>query len=73
MPGRDVIALGTHDEHRQLHVAQRERTATGQQASLGELVVEEQMAQIFDMHARWQARAVGIPGHQVVRHVLLAE
>ena len=73
MPGRDMVALRPHDEHRQLDVAQRQRAAGDLEAPLCKIVVEEQASQILDMHARRQTGAIGIPGHQVVRRIVLAE
>ena len=65
--------LGAHDEHRQSHVVHGQRAASDAETTLREIIVEEQSPQILDVHSGRQARAVGVPGHQVERYLVLAE
>ena len=64
--------LGADHEARHADVADRDRLAFDREAALGEVVVQEQPAQIFAVHARRHPRAVGVPGHQIVRLLALA-
>ena len=68
-----MILFGAHDEHRQLDVVERQRAASTWKRPSASVIVEEQAAQILDMHARRQTRAVGIPGHQIEWRILLAK
>jgi hypothetical protein len=51
-----MILLGSDREYRCADVADGDRTPVDLVASLGEIVVEEQLAQILGMHAIWHAR-----------------
>src|ERR1700722_8781032 len=73
MPGRDMVTLRPDDKHRQLHVSQRERATANLEATLCKIIVEEQAFQILDVHTHRQTSAIGVPGHQVVRYIVLAE
>lgn len=64
-PRRHVIALGADREDRRRYVVQRDAPATHLEAALGEIVIEEQRAQVLRMHARGHARGVVVPGHDV--------
>jgi hypothetical protein len=48
-----------------VNIRQRNRPSFDGIAALGQIVVEKQPAQIFGVHPVWQARGIGIPGHQV--------
>jgi hypothetical protein len=65
LPGRHVITHCADHEHRRVNIRQRDRLAFDEIAALGEIGVEEQLAQIFGIHPVWQARGVGVPGHQI--------
>ena len=60
-------------EHGKLDVARARAGGRPPETALGEVVIEEQAAQIFDVHARRHTGAVGIPGHQVARVLALAQ
>ncbi len=66
-PWRNVIADRADHKHRRVNVRQGDRLAFDEVAALCQIVVEEQLAQIFGMHPVRQAGGVGVPGHQVAR------
>ena len=72
-PGCDVVSGRGDGEDRQPDVGQRDRPAVDLVAALGEVVAQEQAAQILRVHAKRHAREVGVPGHQVVHRLALAE
>ena len=72
-PRRDVIGLGADDEHRRADVAQRDRPPVHHVASLGQIVVEEQTAQVFRVHAVGHAGGVRVPRHEVGHRRALAQ
>src|ERR1700676_2263626 len=74
LPRCNVIGLRADDEHR--HADRREIDAPAFRPELAacQRVVEIELAQIFGVHAARHARAVRVPGHQIVgRHPLAAK
>ncbi len=65
MPGRDMVELGAHGKDRHANIGQCHRATIHLHAAFGEIVVQEQLAQVFAVHAIGHAGLVGIPGHQV--------
>lgn len=62
-PWRHVIIFGSHNEERRANVLNCDGFALDHIAAGGEIVMEEELRQIFRMHAIGKARGVGIPGH----------
>jgi hypothetical protein len=50
LPGRDVIGLGAHHEHRHAEVFQRDNAALDGKTTGGEPVLQKQATQILRMH-----------------------
>ena len=67
-----MIGLGAHHEHRQPDIGKIDAAPFRQELALRQRVIEVKLAQIFGMHAAWHPRAVGVPGHEIVRLVALA-
>ncbi len=72
-PGRDMVAHGTHDQHRRIDVHQCHTYAANAVVSLGQRIVQKQRRQVFVVHALWQASEVGIPTHHVVAHLVFTQ
>lgn len=70
-PGRHVVACRADREHRHADVADGDRAPVDLVATLRQVVVQEQPAQILRMHAERHAREIGVPGHEIV-HLLPA-
>ena len=71
-PRRDVIQFGADREDRHPDVVDADRAAIDLEAALREVVVQEQLPQIFRVHAVGHARGIGVPGHDVDRGRALA-
>src|SRR5690242_5628804 len=71
-PRGDVIAFGAHRKDRDADVGQRDWTIFHPEASLSEVVVEEELAQILRVHAIWHSGRIRVPGHQVGHRSTLA-
>ncbi len=71
-PRRDVVGLRADDECGHRDCREVELLAERDVAALGEIVVQIQLTKIVGMHAPGHARAVRVPGHQVVETGTLA-
>ena len=63
VPWRYVVPFGSNRKNRRADIRERNRLTINLVATLGEVIVEEQSAQVFRMHAVGQARGIGIPSH----------
>ena len=68
-----MVTLRAHHKHGQVQVVQRHRAAFHAVAAARQGVVQVQVGQVFVVHARGHACGVGVPGHQVVGLVALAQ
>ena len=64
-PRRHMIAHGADGKDRHTDVGERDRLTCDGEALFREIIVEEELAQIFRMHAVGHAGGIGIPRHQV--------
>ncbi len=64
-PGSDVVGAGAEREQRRVDVGERDRLAVDQVARAGQIVLQEQAAQVLGVHPVGHAGGVGVPGHQV--------
>ncbi len=72
-PGGHMVAYRADGVNRALDGGQCHGFAIHRVAPAGQVVVQEQAAQILGVHAVRQACAVGVPGHQVTHRVALAQ
>ena len=72
MPGRHVVELGPDGEQRHANVGQRHGLAARMEPAFGEIVVEEQVAQILGVHPVGHPRRIGVPRHEVGHRLALA-
>ena len=68
-----MVALGPDGKNRRTNIGERNRSAISFEAALGEVVIEEQFAQVFRMHAVRHAGRIRVPGHQVAHRLALSE
>ena len=60
-PGRNMIALSPDDKHRPMQIRKSDWLTLDPITAFGEIVVEEQLAQIVSMHSIGHASRVRIP------------
>jgi len=73
-PRRDVIGLRSDGKNRDVDIRQSNGTPANAILTFGKVVLDEEMTQIFGMHAIGHAGRIGIPGHEIGhRHALAFE